>query len=154
MKAITIHPVWAWAIVHGHKPVENRTWRTKHRGPLLIHASAVSPASKRSDAIALAIFTKLGIEVPETVPTGAIVGRVELVDCIARDGADAGAIPGPEELAGGPVCFVLAQPEAFEEPIPWRGMQRFFEVPEVFTTKTPRHKKAARPGVAISAAIG
>ena len=47
MKTLTIHPVWAWAIVHGHKRVENRTWRTAHRGPLLIHASADAPGCRR-----------------------------------------------------------------------------------------------------------
>ena len=38
MNCISIQQPWAWLIVHGHKPVENRTWSTKHRGPLLIHA--------------------------------------------------------------------------------------------------------------------
>ena len=38
MKAISIRQPWAWLIVHGYKDVENRTWATKHRGPILIHA--------------------------------------------------------------------------------------------------------------------
>jgi hypothetical protein len=39
---LTIRNPWAWAIVHGGKPVENRGWRTAYRGPLLIHAGARS----------------------------------------------------------------------------------------------------------------
>lgn len=39
MKAISIKQPWAWLIVNGHKDIENRTWATKHRGPILIHAS-------------------------------------------------------------------------------------------------------------------
>ena len=31
MKAISIRQPWAWLVVNGHKDVENRTWRTKHR---------------------------------------------------------------------------------------------------------------------------
>lgn len=38
MKALSIRQPWAWLIVHGFKPVENRTWRTNYRGFLLIHA--------------------------------------------------------------------------------------------------------------------
>lgn len=38
-KALSLRQPWAWAVVHGYKDVENRSWSTKHRGPLLIHAS-------------------------------------------------------------------------------------------------------------------
>jgi hypothetical protein len=37
MRALTVRQPWAWAIFHG-KPVENRSWATKYRGDLLIHA--------------------------------------------------------------------------------------------------------------------
>jgi hypothetical protein len=39
MRALTIRQPWAWLIVHGHKDLENRTWCTSYRGPLLIHAA-------------------------------------------------------------------------------------------------------------------
>ena len=38
MKALSIKQPWAWAIIHAGKNVENRTWATSYRGPLLIHA--------------------------------------------------------------------------------------------------------------------
>lgn len=38
MKAISILQPWAALIVCGAKDVENRTWTTKHRGPLAICA--------------------------------------------------------------------------------------------------------------------
>src|SRR5580765_3071606 len=38
MKALSIRQPWAWLIVNGHKPVENRSWPTKYTGKLLIHA--------------------------------------------------------------------------------------------------------------------
>ncbi|MGC5012562.1 hypothetical protein ACLQ2R_17500 [Streptosporangium sp. DT93] len=40
IKAITIKQPWAWAIAHGGKDVENRTWGTSHTGLLAIHAGA------------------------------------------------------------------------------------------------------------------
>lgn len=39
MKAISIRQPWAWLIVNGYKDIENRTWDTKYRGMVLIHAS-------------------------------------------------------------------------------------------------------------------
>jgi len=39
--ALSIKQPWAYSIVLGHKPIENRDWKhpPKYRGPLLIHAS-------------------------------------------------------------------------------------------------------------------
>ncbi|MBL8866467.1 MAG: ASCH domain-containing protein, partial [Planctomycetia bacterium] len=39
MLALSIHQPWAHAILHFGKSVENRTWSTSYRGPLLIHAA-------------------------------------------------------------------------------------------------------------------
>lgn len=38
MKALSILQPWATLIVSGAKDVENRTWPTGHRGPMLVHA--------------------------------------------------------------------------------------------------------------------
>ncbi len=38
MKAISIHQPWADLIVFGHKDIENRSWTTRYRGRMLIHA--------------------------------------------------------------------------------------------------------------------
>jgi hypothetical protein len=40
MKVIVIRQPWAWLIVNGFKDIENRSWATRYRGPLLIQASA------------------------------------------------------------------------------------------------------------------
>lgn len=39
MKAISIKEPWASLIVEGKKTIELRSWRTLHRGPVLIHRS-------------------------------------------------------------------------------------------------------------------
>lgn len=38
VKALTIQQPWSWAIATGTKRVENRTWSTTYRGPLINHA--------------------------------------------------------------------------------------------------------------------
>ena len=38
MKVLTIKQPWASLIVNGHKKYEFRSWKTKYRGKILIHA--------------------------------------------------------------------------------------------------------------------
>ena len=40
MRALSLRQPWASLIADGHKTIETRTWRTRYRGPLAIHASA------------------------------------------------------------------------------------------------------------------
>lgn len=98
MKALSIRQPWAWWIVNGPKRVENRTWATKYRGPVLIHAGKawhnnVRPADPaylaQLDAwmeqrCILAKYPRLGRlpRDPEAYLTGGIVGRARIVDCI------------------------------------------------------------------------
>ncbi len=35
---LSIRQPWAWLIVNGYKDIENRTWSTRFRGKVLIHA--------------------------------------------------------------------------------------------------------------------
>lgn len=130
MLALSIHQPWGHAILHLGKSVENRTWATNYRGPLLIHA-AKSRASY--DGWTPEQWREaFGCELPrwDSMPKGAIVGRVELVDCVRVDRP--GYLPGvgPNVWVEGPVCWLLRDPVAFEAPVPYRGMQQLFEVPE------------------------
>ena len=119
-KAITIHFPWAWAIVHGYKRVENRTWETSYRGPLLIH-SGQSPAS---DERATQILRTLSVAVPpqSQFVRGRILGVVDLVDILPLKEylAKHGDSPLNRGLAVGPYCWVLANPRICE-PIPCSG---------------------------------
>ena len=82
MKAVSVHQPWAWAILQAGKNVENRSWRTHHRGPLLVHA-AKSRASY--DAQDPARWLRLyGVVLPawNELTTGAILGVVDVVGCV------------------------------------------------------------------------
>lgn len=78
MKAITIRPAWAWAIVHG-RPVEIRSWATAYRGPIAIHAGS---SIKEADADAELIKAQSGLEVPLDLQCGEIVGKARLYACL------------------------------------------------------------------------
>ncbi len=88
MKALSLTQPWASAVVEGFKEYETRSWATKYRGPIAIHASKGFPR------VAKAL---LGLEddadepmphirgtmnrPPEEMPTGAILGIVNITDC-------------------------------------------------------------------------
>ena len=73
MKALTIKQPWATLIMQGDKRFEFRSWQTKYRGELLIHAG------KGIDTEAVKRLKKY---IPEDMPLGKIIGQVKLVDCI------------------------------------------------------------------------
>ena len=73
MKALTIKQPWATLIMQGDKRFEFRSWQTKYRGDLLIHAG------KGIDKEGMKRLQKY---LPEELPYGKILGKVKLVDCI------------------------------------------------------------------------
>jgi hypothetical protein len=91
MRAITVRQPWAHLIVTGAKLVEHRSWRTHHRGALLIHAGQE--------------IDQDGPEIKQLV-LGAIIGVVELVDVFER---------------GGRFGWRLANPRQFKQPVECRG---------------------------------
>lgn len=84
MKAITIHQHWADAIFDHGKDVENRSWKTDYRGELLIHAGSSKKSLNESEK---AILRALGTPNPSPV-LGAIIGKVELIDCVRNSRSD------------------------------------------------------------------
>jgi hypothetical protein len=114
--ALSIQQPWAWLIVRGFKPVENRTWPTQYRGPLLIHAG------QKFDHDGAAWVRERFPDVPlpgvTSYERGGIVGRVRLATCVPFHASD---------WFVGPWGFVLADPE----PLPFvacRGMLGLFSV--------------------------
>ncbi len=75
MKVITIKQPFASLIAAGIKEYEFRTWKTKYRGEILIHAG------KGIDRKAMKKFECYGLE----YPSGAIIAKVNLKDCVTVD---------------------------------------------------------------------
>ncbi|WP_368570651.1 ASCH domain-containing protein [Acinetobacter baumannii] len=82
MKAISIRQPWAWLIVNGYKDIENRSWCTKYRGQVLIHASQGVKKSEYERAKELT--DRLGIALPTSFETGGIVGVATITDCVEQ----------------------------------------------------------------------
>ena len=103
MKALTLRQPWASLVMAGIKDVENRTWRTNYRGRLVIHAgSGIDREGMNEHGQLLADY-----------PHGAILGTVELVDCVEHSTS-------PWAIAEN-WHWLLAEPRPFDAPIPAKG---------------------------------
>jgi hypothetical protein len=118
---ISIRQPWAWLIVNGHKDIENRTWGTKFRGIVLIHAGKTKP--DWDDEEYEFCEEEYGIIVPrQGLDLGGIVGSARIVDCVERSDS---------KWFNGPYGFVLTEQRTGPF-VPLRGMLGFFNVaPEV-----------------------
>ena len=89
MKTLSIRQPWASLIAAGIKDIENRTWDTKFRGKFLIHAAAKKVKKDYEYELPVEIGNEIinhqvfgNIDDLQELPTGAIIGYVELVDII------------------------------------------------------------------------
>ncbi len=135
MKALSFRHPWIDAILAGRKTIEVRTWATRYRGPLLLHASAAWGVSERTAA------ARLLLPPPEPRTSGALVGAAFLSDCRKvnpEDWAEAGLPP----LEGRLFAWVISETEQFE-PIPMRGQRRLFDVDDALLPTTLTRRWAA-----------
>jgi hypothetical protein len=167
MKCLSLHQPWASLLAHGKKRVETRSWAIKHRGPLLIHAAkrwtpdegyvAADPLWFRPALESIGITLTpddAACERAWGLPLGAIVGRVNVVDCVptafVRDSLSLTPHIAEGEYEGkrwkcldigmrerafgdystGRVAFLCSDFVPFAAPVPFRGAQGLFDVPE------------------------
>jgi hypothetical protein len=113
-RVLTVRDPWAFLLIAGKKPIENRAWRTSHRGRLWIHAAS------RFDYGDFDWCKENGLAVPDAddLP-GGILGCVILTDCIALE--DLPAELAEHWSAEGEFCWLVADPVRLVEPIACRG---------------------------------
>ena len=75
MKVLTLKQPWATLVAEGIKKYEFRTWKTKYRGKVLIHAGA-GIDKKEMDK-----FKDLKLE----FPSKRIIAVVDITDCLELD---------------------------------------------------------------------
>lgn len=149
MKALSVRAPWWWFILHAGKRVENRDW--EERGG---NANAARQIARTGETILLQSSAWWSLRefcdlfdagksmasdehwahvrsmprplTPQMFKDGGgkIVGRLRLAD-VVRNGHDATgwAVPGD-------IGLILADVEAIDKPVPFKGNLGFFEVPE------------------------
>jgi len=89
-KAISIKQPWTYLIATGIKPIEKRTWKTKFRGRILLHAGAKpmrmydpSDIFTREQWESLNNYQRICVRSQSGQNSNsAIIGSVEIVDCV------------------------------------------------------------------------
>lgn len=120
MKALTIQQPWASLIVYGPKRVENRTWSTHYRGPILIHVG-----KKRDEE---AWYGLSGYQLDNSVSyLSGIIGVANLIGVLNLEAYRAYAF---DPFACGPKCWILSDVRPLSEPIPMGGQLGLFNVPK------------------------
>ena len=77
MKALSITQPYAELIKNGTKRIETRSWKTKYRGKLYIHASATKiPKGSKSNS------DLMGLVGNDPMDFGKIICECKLVDCV------------------------------------------------------------------------
>lgn len=128
MSALTIHQPWAWAIVAGHKLVENRSWSPPAAAVgevLVIHAG------RRFDVENESLVEQLvGTDcLPPHVDAGGIIGVATLDRVIdAQDGNCTDPML-MDPWFSGRFGWVLRDADQFPTPIECRGKQGLWKVP-------------------------
>ena len=129
MKALSLTQPWATLVVTGAKRFETRSWTTKYRGPLLIHAATRFPETATEFAYAEWLIGRL--PVTRELVFGAIIGRVILKD-IHQTEQIASTLTDLERLYGdytpGRWAWELEDAEMFGQPIRYKGALGLFEV--------------------------
>lgn len=136
MKALSIWQPWASLIAVGAKRFETRSWPTRYRGPIAIHAARAwheecAEVFSRY-AVQADLAPSIGIDPPllkHDLPFGAIVAIAVLADCVPttqlRDQILGERVLG--NFTPGRFAWRLDRVERILQPIPFTGRRGLWE---------------------------
>ncbi len=145
MKALSLTQPFATLVAIQAKRLETRSWATRYRGPLVIHAAKGFPRWALELCFEEPFVSALragGIVTPGDLPRGALLATTELTGCFPTPGE---AVPWREFFGGfrlppdepelsfgdygpGRHAWRLEDVRQLPEPIPYRGQLGLFDV--------------------------
>ena len=151
---------WASLVAIGENTIETRSWNTRYRGPLAIHAAKGFPP----DARALcrrqpyrAVLARRGYASAGDLPLGAVIAVAVLEEVLVfdrdslrrvRDEARRGSLPAHEadfgDFSPGRFGFVLREVRRLAAPIPVRGMLGLWTLPTDVAALIPAATRSSR----------
>jgi len=130
MKALSLLQPWATLVMLGAKRYETRTWTTRYRGRLAIHASKRFPDELRAlckEERFRRILRQADVASWSDLPTGAVLGTVELVACLpACELLIGDAERSLGDYGPGRWAWQLEGPRLLRSPMQYRGMRGIF----------------------------
>jgi hypothetical protein len=85
MKCLTLNEPWAMLVALGGKTIETRSWGTKYRGKLAIHASAKFTREMKMLCFRepfASVLRRGGYVATSELPLGCVIATCTLVDCV------------------------------------------------------------------------
>lgn len=130
MKAISLWQPWASLWLSGRKVHETRCWSTSYRGPLYIHAAKKCVYIHHEIPFLDILNDEFGGHWAMDLPTGAIIGEVDLVDCVPVESLGPGHRCSDDFFCGdfsaGRFAWRCENPRPLDSPLPYVGRQRIF----------------------------
>lgn len=142
MKVISIIQPWATLIALGEKKFETRSWATKHRGELLIHASKKVDKNAWMNETIYMTLRECGILTVNDLPTGAIIASTILDDCfeIGETSENSAMLESGNVITGNEFAFgyyargrfawKLRNTRQLTKPIPAQGQLSLWNYPQ------------------------
>ncbi len=119
LRALSVRQPYAWAICANLKTIENRTWTTRHRGLVAIHASA-SPQYVND----LIRELEPGELDRDYFQYGAIIGFAEIEEVSSY-----GPSHEQDPFASGPYCWKMTAGRFLKHPVSLKGKLNLFKLP-------------------------
>ena len=153
MKALTLTQPWATLVAIGAKRIETRSWQTKYRGPLAIHAAKGFPKWAReftSDPVCFEARVKGHARYPvNPYPLGCVLATCTLANVLPVEVVDNTGnvfnvslepLSDQERAFGdyslGRFAWILEDVRILPEPIPAKGARSLWEWVPTRTTAT------------------
>ncbi len=120
MRALTVRQPWAWAIAHGYKTIENRTWVPPlEPGELLaIHAGRAKASTEDLDLAARRLGRRANL--PQDFERGAVIAVVRFQRIVEASG---------NRWFEGPIGWVLYDAVALPSPVKCNGRLGLWYLP-------------------------
>jgi hypothetical protein len=127
LKCLTLTPPWSTLVMTAAKRIETRSWKTDYRGLLGIHAAKGFPKDARalcsSEPFKRTLYAA-GYFGPDDLPTAALLGTVQLVDCGPVESVR-GMLSADERAFGdysdGRYAWLFDDPQPYPAPMPMKG---------------------------------
>lgn len=152
MKTISLWQPWASLIACGAKRIETRSWPARYTGLIAIHAAKKWDTDLRCIALSdpfLPHLERAGFDCNKRdfgMPFGCVVATAYLESShqvIRREGGYA-LLSNHSKVTGSELAFgdyadsrwawVLCEIKALRTPVPWKGRQQWFDVPDKVIT--------------------
>lgn len=139
MKAISLWQPWASLWLSPFKVHETRSWATKHRGWIAVHAAKRLGEDLPETLVAIC-EKQFGLNWQSKLRYGAVIGAVYVDDCRQMP-HEVEPVHQDDEECGDwrPGRFAFRRRDNYQliKPVPFRGRQRIFDIPDSIVPTLP-----------------